>query len=167
LILILLTVFIVNYTQTQMEETLKSPTQYETGYKIAQAFMELEGNLDFSQFGGLGEGVAAAHSISYYILFPVLLLMVIFGLLLRREISPIRVMTLGLAISYIIALCFFIFFPVPEMGVPASQRHFDIRHFIHRVDRVIPIVPGFGQRIPQPVRRVYAGDDFCLLPLPV
>ena len=114
LILILLTVFIVNYIQTQMEGTLINPTQYETGYKIAQAFMELEGNLDFTQFGGLGEEAAAAHSISYYILFPVLLLMVIFGLLFRREISPIRVMTLGLAISYIIALCFFIFFPVPE-----------------------------------------------------
>ena len=114
LILILLTVFIVNYIQTQMEGTLINPTQYETGYKIAQAFMELEGNLDFTQFGGLGEEAAAAHSISYYILFPVLLLMVIFGLLFRREISPFRVMTLGLAISYFIALCFFIFFPGPE-----------------------------------------------------
>jgi len=114
LIFILLAVFTVNYIQTQMESSLKNPAHYETGYKIAQAFMELEGNLDFSQFGGLGEGAAAAHSISYYILFPVLLLMVIAGLLFRREITPIRVMTLGLAISYLIALCLFIFFPVPE-----------------------------------------------------
>ena len=111
---ILLAVFTVNYIQTQMESSLKNPAQYETGYQIAQAFMELEGNLDFSQFEGLGEGAAAAHSISYYILFPVLLLMVIAGLLFRREITPIRVMTLGLAISYLIALGFFIFFPVPE-----------------------------------------------------
>ena len=114
LLFILLAVFTVNYVQTQMESSLKNPAQYETGYQIAQAFMELEGDLDFSQFEGLGEGVAAAHSISYYILFPVLLLMVIAGLLFRREITPIRVMTLGLAISYLIALCFFIFFPVPE-----------------------------------------------------
>jgi len=114
LIFILLAVFTVNYIQTQIESSLKNPAQYETGYQIAQAFMELEGNLDFSQFAGLGEGAAAAHSISYYILFPVLLLMVIAGLLFRREITPIRVMTLGLAISYLIALFFFIFFPVPE-----------------------------------------------------
>ena len=114
LIFILLAVFTVNYLQTQMESSLKNSAHYETGYKIAQAFMELEGNLDFSQFGGLGEGAAAAHSISYYILFPVLLLMVIAGLLFRREITPIRVMTLGLAISYLIALGLFIFFPVPE-----------------------------------------------------
>ena len=99
LLFILLAVFTVNYVQTQMESSLKNPAQYETGYQIAQAFMELEGDLDFSQFEGLGEGAAAAHSISYYILFPVLLLMVIAGLLFRREITPIRVMTLGLAIS--------------------------------------------------------------------
>ncbi len=114
LIFILLTVFTVNYIQTQMKSSLNNPAHYETGYEIAQAFMELEGNLDFSQFEGLGEGAAAAHSISYYILCPVLLLAVIGGLLFRREITPFRVMTLGLAISYVIALCFFIFFPVPE-----------------------------------------------------
>ena len=44
LIFILLAVFTVNYIQTQMESNLKDPAQYETGYKIAQAFMELEGN---------------------------------------------------------------------------------------------------------------------------
>ena len=114
LIFILFTLFIVNYVQTQMEASLKTPAQYETGYTIAQTFMELEGNLDFSQFEGLGKGAATAHSVSYYILFPVLLLMVLAGLLFRREITPFRVMTLGLAISYLITLAFFIFFPVPE-----------------------------------------------------
>jgi membrane-associated phospholipid phosphatase len=114
LIFILLAVFTVNYVQTQMESSLKSPAHQETSYKIAQAFMELEGNLDFSQFEGLGEGAATAHSVSYYILFPLLLLIVIVGFLFRREITPFRVLTLGLAISYLIALCFFIFFPVPE-----------------------------------------------------
>jgi membrane-associated phospholipid phosphatase len=114
LIFILFALFIVNYIQTQMNTNLRTPTQYEKGYQIAQAFLELEGNLDFSQFEGLGEGAAVAHSISYYLLFPVLLLMVIAGLLFRREITPFRVMTLGLAISYLIALGLFIFFPVPE-----------------------------------------------------
>jgi len=114
LIFILLALFIVNYTQTQMKTNLRTPAQYETGYQIAQAFMELEGNLDFSQFEGLGKGAAIAHTMSYYILFPVLLLMVIAGLLFRREITPFRVLTLGLAISYLIAFCLFIFFPVPE-----------------------------------------------------
>ena len=114
LMVILLTLFIVNYVQTHMEASLKTPAQYETGYKIAQVFTELEGNLDFSQFAGLGEGAAVIHSISFYVLFPILLLMVLSGLLLRREITPIRVMTLGLAISYLIALSFYILFPVPE-----------------------------------------------------
>jgi hypothetical protein len=114
LIFILLALFIVNYTQTQMEANQKTPAQYETGYQIAQVFVELEGNLDFSQFEGLGDGATIAHSITFYVLFPVLLLMVSVGLLFRREITPFRVMTLGLAISYLIALSFFIFFPVPE-----------------------------------------------------
>lgn len=114
LVAILITLFVVNYIQTQMQANLKTPAQYETGYKIGQVFMELEGNLDFSQFEGIGEGAVLAHSITYFILSPVLLLMVIGGLLFRREITPIRVMTLGLAISYLIALCFFIAFPVPE-----------------------------------------------------
>ena len=70
LIFILFTLFIVNYIQTQMEASLRTPAQYETGYTIAQVFMELEGNLDFSQFEDLGKGAAVAHSISYYILFP-------------------------------------------------------------------------------------------------
>jgi hypothetical protein len=114
LIFILLTLFMVNYIQTQMEANLKTPAQYETGYKIAQTFMNLEGNLDFSPFEGLGEWATIAHSITFYILFPALLLIVSTGLLFRREISPFRVMTLGLAISYLVALAFFIFFPVPE-----------------------------------------------------
>ncbi len=114
LIFILLMLFIVNYIQTQMEGNLKTPAQYATGYNIAQAFMDLEGNLDFTHFEGLGGGAAMAHTISYYLLFPALMLLVIAGLLFRREITPIRVMTLGLAISYVIALAFFIFFPVPE-----------------------------------------------------
>jgi hypothetical protein len=114
LIFILLTLFMVNYIQTQMEGDPKTPAQYATGYNIAQAFMDLEGNLDFTHFEGLGKGAAMAHTISYYLLFPALMLTVIGGLLFRREITPIRVMTLGLAISYLIALAFFIFFPVPE-----------------------------------------------------
>lgn len=114
LVFLLLALFMVNYIQTQMESNLKTPAQYATGYKIAQSFMELEGNLDFTQFEGLGQAAATAHSISYYILFPALLLVVTSTLLFRREITPIRVMTLGLAISYLIALVFFIVFPVPE-----------------------------------------------------
>lgn len=114
LVFLLLALFMVNYIQTQMESNLKTPAQYATGYTIAQAFMELEGNLDFTQFEGLGQAAATAHSISYYILFPALLLVVTSTLLFRREITPIRVMTLGLAISYLIALVFFIVFPVPE-----------------------------------------------------
>lgn len=114
LVFLLLALFMVNYIQTQMESNLKTPAQYATGYTIAQAFMELEGNLDFTQFEGLGQAAATAHSISYYILFPALLLVVTSTLLFRREITPIRVMTLGLAISYLIALVFFIIFPVPE-----------------------------------------------------
>ena len=77
-------------------------------------FTELEGGLDFSRFVGLGEGVVAAHSIAYYVVFPLLLLAVVIGLLFRREITPFRVLTLGLAFSYLIALVFFIVFPVPE-----------------------------------------------------
>lgn len=114
LVLILLALFVLNYTETQLEMNLQTPEQYDTGYAIAQVFMELEGKLDFSGFTGLGNGVVAAHSIAYYIVFPLLLIVVSAGLLFRREITPFRVLTLGLAVSYLIALIFFIVFPVPE-----------------------------------------------------
>ncbi len=114
LIFILFALFVLNYTETQIEMNLNSPAHVALGYEIAQAFMELEGHLDFSQFTGLGEGAAAAHSIAYYILFPILLLIVCGGLLYRREIAPFRVLTLALAFSYAITLCCFIFYPVPE-----------------------------------------------------
>jgi len=134
LIAILLTLFVVNYIQTQMQANLKTPAQYETGYEIAQVFMELEGNLDFSQFEGLGEGAAAAHSIAYYVLSPVLLLMVIAGLLFRRDHSyprddPRACNQLFNRISF--------FHRIPcsgTVGVPASQRHSVIRFFVHRMD---------------------------------
>ena len=114
LMFILLTLFVVNYAQTQLELIRQTPAQVQTGYEIAQAFLELEGSLDFSQFEGLGEASAAAHSIAYYILTPLLVLGVGGTLILRREITPFRVLTLALALSYLVALCFFVFFPVPE-----------------------------------------------------
>ena len=114
LLFILLTLFVVNYTETQLEMNLQTPAQIDKGYAIAQVFTELEGGLDFSRFVGLGKGVVAAHSIAYYVVFPLLLLAVVIGLLFRREITPFRVLTLGLAFSYLIALVFFIVFPVPE-----------------------------------------------------
>lgn len=111
---ILLTLFVVNYAQTQLELIRQTPAQVQTGYEIAQAFMELEGNLDFSQFEGLGEASAAAHSIAYYILTPLLVLGVGGTLICRKEITPFRVLTLALALSYLVALCFFVLYPVPE-----------------------------------------------------
>ena len=168
LILILLAVFTVNYIQTQMKLTLNSPTQYETGYKIAQAFMELEGGLDFSQFEDLGEGAAAAHSISYYILCPVLLLAVIAGLLFsQRDHTLPRDDPRARHQLFDRLMRLHIFPGSGTVGVPTCQRHITIRHFIHRVDRVLPIFPGFGQRVPQSIHRFYYGDDLCLLPLSV
>ena len=70
LVFILLALFMVNFIQTQMEGNLKTPAQYETGYKIAQAFMDLEGNLDFSQVEGLGKGAAIAIPLRFIFYFP-------------------------------------------------------------------------------------------------
>lgn len=111
---LLLTLFVVNFSQTQLELIRQSPEQIATSYQIAQAFMELEGNLDFSRFEGLGEGVATAHSVSYFILFPLLVMMMAAALAWRREITPYRVMTLSLSVCYLVALVFFVLFPVPE-----------------------------------------------------
>ena len=115
LLFILLTLFVVNYTETQLEMNLQTPAQVDKGYAIAQVFTELEGELDFSRFVGLGEGVIAAHSIAYYVVFPLLLLAVGNGFLVRREITPFRVLTFGLVFSYLIAP----FFSTPtEQCVP-------------------------------------------------
>ncbi|NIQ01494.1 MAG: TIR domain-containing protein [Nitrospinaceae bacterium] len=152
LLSLLLAFFFLNYAETQMEASLKSPSQYETGYAIAQAFQELEGHLDFSRHEDLGSLAITAHSVSYFILFPVLLLAVGGFMMFRSEISPFRVLTLGLSLCYLISLSFFLFFPVPErwafpeanavlLADAWSPKWVDLHRAVRGLDNSFPSLP--------------------------
>ena len=45
LAVLLLAVFAANYVETQLEEFLKTPAVYALGYRLNQAFLEIEGGL--------------------------------------------------------------------------------------------------------------------------
>jgi membrane-associated phospholipid phosphatase len=52
--------------------------------------------------------------VSYFFIFPVLCLSVVWALARRRDPRPYRAVSLAVAINYLVSLPFFIFFPVPE-----------------------------------------------------
>jgi membrane-associated phospholipid phosphatase len=55
-----------------------------------------------------------AYSTSYFVLFPLLGVAVLFALARREAIAPFRVMCLAIAADYMISLPLFLMFPVPE-----------------------------------------------------
>jgi hypothetical protein len=111
---LLLAVFVANLVETQLEEALKSPAGYALGYRIAQAFHELEGGLNFSGAERVSRWAAGGYAVAYFGLFPVLLAGAAVAWWRRERIRVLRVFSFAVALNYLLALPFFLFFPVPE-----------------------------------------------------
>ncbi len=114
LLALLAAVFVVNFVETQLEEVMKSPAAYALGYRIAQAFHELEGGLNFSGAERVSRWTVGGYALAYFVVFPVLLAGAVVAWWRRPQVRTLRVFTFGVAINYLLALPFFLFFPVPE-----------------------------------------------------
>ncbi len=122
LVLILVSLFLFNYAETQIEEMMKGPDTFNRGYKVAQAFDQIEGFIRFNHQAPPSLKAVGGFSFSYFLLFPALLLGTAVALALKKQVGPFRVYTLSLTYNYFLSLPFFIFFPVPERwAYPASN----------------------------------------------
>lgn len=119
---ILIALFLFNFAETKMEEMLKGPGTFEQGYRIAQAFDQMEGKIRFQNQAPPSMKAIGGFSLSYFVVFPVLLLGTAAALVRRKQVGPFRVFTLALTGNYLLSLPFFLFFPVPERwAYPAAN----------------------------------------------
>lgn len=113
--MLLAAVFLVNYIQTSVDAAV-TPRRLgvEAGYPIADAFRWFERYLSFELHDTTSAIAYYGYSASYFFVFPVLCLGVVWALARRRDPRPYQAVSLAVAINYLVSLPFFIFFPVPE-----------------------------------------------------
>lgn len=114
LAVLLLAVFAGNLIETQVEEALKTPAGYALGYRIAQAFHELEGGLSFGGAERVNRWAVVGYAVVYFGVFPLLLVGAAVAWWRRAPVRVLRVFSFAVALNYLIALPFFLYFPVPE-----------------------------------------------------
>jgi membrane-associated phospholipid phosphatase len=116
LLALLVIVFLVNMAETSWE------TAAHTGSPVTladqrDAFLvqQFERNLvDFEFHDQTPKWAMYAYSVSYFALLPVLGVALLVALARRREIAPMRVLCLAVAVDYLVSLPWFLLFPVPE-----------------------------------------------------
>jgi membrane-associated phospholipid phosphatase len=113
--LLLGVVFVLNLLETRFD-ALFTPLKLgaDAGYPIAEAFRWFERNLSFESHDTVGAIAIVGTSLSYFLLFPVICVLVAWALARRSDPVPYQTISLGVAINYVISLPFFLFFPVPE-----------------------------------------------------
>jgi membrane-associated phospholipid phosphatase len=116
LTLLLLLVFGLNYLETAVETAVKARTGVGSGaaHQLALAATWLEGRLSFENHDVTNPVAVYGYSFSYFFLLPLLLLLTLLVLARRPGITPFRVFSLSLVVTYAASLPFFLFFPVPE-----------------------------------------------------
>jgi membrane-associated phospholipid phosphatase len=123
-------VFIVNWAETWLETRLTS-TLSNQAMTAASTMRWIELNLEFQNPGSpaswslstaVGMWVAIyGYSIAYFLVFPLLGLLVALTLMGNQRREAYRVYATALAIDYALSLVFFLFFPVPERwAIPES-----------------------------------------------
>ena len=109
-------VFLVNLLETGLESWLapKLPIVAQMRLQLARASHWFEGGLSFEYHELTNRFAVIGYSMAYFVVFPLLLVLVGVALERRGSIRPYRRFSLGVAINYLISLPFFLFFPVPE-----------------------------------------------------
>ncbi len=115
---ILVAVFAVNYVETAIESRIQ-PLQ-ERSIWAAYTFQAMEGRDFFKNHELTSEISVYGYSISYFFIMALLAIAVVAGLIVREDGRDYRVMSLAVAINYLICLPFFLFFPVPERWTHAE-----------------------------------------------
>ena len=111
---LLLAVFVANYAETQLEELLKTPASYAFGYRVNQAFLEMEGGFRFGSATQASPWMVVGYGFSYFLLFPAMLVGCLVACWRSETVGALRVFALSIAINYLLALPGFLFLPVPE-----------------------------------------------------
>ena len=116
LVLLLLLVFVANYGETWVERSSQSESPVSAeDYKGAYAVKQLEPEfINFEFQDTTARWAIYAYSLSYFVLFPVVAIGVLFALARRKELAPFRVMCLAVTADYLVSLPWFLLFPVPE-----------------------------------------------------
>jgi len=120
---VLAVLFACNYVETTAESHLARTTGLgtELGQTLAAAAHWLEGSYRFVNHDTVNLLCVYASSCAYFFVFPLLTLLVGLALALRQSIVPLRTFVLAISASYLVALPFFLFFPVVERwAFPAS-----------------------------------------------
>jgi serine/threonine protein kinase/membrane-associated phospholipid phosphatase len=108
--------FFFSWLETTLETRIagSSAAVTELRHQTAHAIHWLEANLSFEYHDVTNSIATIGYSSSYFILFPLLLIVVGVALARRPEIRPFRVFSLAVLVNYALCLPFFILFPVPE-----------------------------------------------------
>lgn len=109
-------VFLVNLAETSWETTAHSGSPVSAADET-DAFLvhQFERNLvNFEFHDQTPRWAMYAYSVSYFAFLPILGVAVLIALARRREIAPLRVLCLAVAIDYLVSLPWFLLFPVPE-----------------------------------------------------
>ena len=114
LAVLLLAVFVANLVETQIEEMLKTPASFALGYRIAQAFHEIEGGFNFSGAERASRWAVGGYALAYFVLFPMMLIGAAMSCWRRKSVQILRIFSHSIALNYLIALPFYLFVPVPE-----------------------------------------------------
>jgi hypothetical protein len=111
---LLAVVFVFNYCETQLEELFKSPATYALGYRIAQAFQQIEGGFNFGGAERVSRWVVGGFSAAYFLVLPALLVGLAVACWRKESARELRVFSFAIALNYLLAMPFFLFVPVPE-----------------------------------------------------
>ena len=90
LILILVGLFVFNFAETQLEVLFNGGGTFDQGFKIAQAFDQMEGLIRFNDHAQPPIEAISGLSLSYFVLFPLLLFGTALALGFRRQLRPFR-----------------------------------------------------------------------------
>jgi DNA-binding SARP family transcriptional activator/membrane-associated phospholipid phosphatase len=113
---LLAAVFVANWMETSIETWLapRLPAIDALRLQLARASHWLEGHLSFEHHELTNRLAVIGYSTAYFLIFPLLVIGTGVALARRPGIRPYRVFATGVAITYLISLPFFLFFPVPE-----------------------------------------------------
>jgi DNA-binding SARP family transcriptional activator/membrane-associated phospholipid phosphatase len=109
-------VFAFNLIETTAETWLekRSPLLTDLRLQASRAAHWFEGHLSFDYHDLTNPVAIVGYTTAYFFVFPALLIGVGLVLARRPSIRPFRIFATAIAINYLVALPFFLFFPVPE-----------------------------------------------------
>jgi serine/threonine protein kinase/membrane-associated phospholipid phosphatase len=116
LTLVMALVFGINWLETALETSAKESLGWggDLAHHLTQAVAALESDVSFENHAATNMLAVYGYSISYFFFLPLLGLATAAALARRADIMPFRTFSLGLTLTYLVGLPFFLFFPVLE-----------------------------------------------------